>query len=70
VPREAVAVNLPPGARVVTNAFGVSEAIVPGPVIVATNSVGRGPTFESSTARSLPEGQRVAPPQNVQIIPR
>lgn len=67
VPPEPVAVNLPPGARVVTNGFGVSEAIVPGPTIVATNAAGRGPTFESATTRSAPVPQRSAPPRNTPI---
>lgn len=67
VPREPVAVNLPPGARVVTNTFGVAEAIVPAPSIISTNAVGRGPTFESSSARQLPVPQRTAPPRNPPI---
>lgn len=67
VPPEPVAVNLPPGARVVTNAFGVSEAIVPGPAIVPTDAAGRGPTFESATTRSAPAPQRSAPPRNTPI---
>jgi hypothetical protein len=66
--REPVAVNLPPGARVVTNGFGVSEAIVPGPVIVPTNSVGRGPTFESASERTREVPQRSLPPRNPSIV--
>jgi hypothetical protein len=67
-PREPVAVNLPPGARIVTNAFGVSEAVVPGPVIVPTNSVGRGPTFESASDRTREVPQRSLPPRNPSIV--
>lgn len=68
VPREPVAINLPPGARVVTNVFGVSEAIVPPPVIIPTNAVGRGPTFESASDRAREVPQRTLPPRNPSIV--
>jgi hypothetical protein len=60
-------VNLPPGARVVTNFSGVPEAVVPPPAIISTNSVGRGPAFESSSSRAVEVPQRSAPPRNPPI---
>jgi len=51
-PREPVAVNLPPGARVVTNAGGVPEIVVPPPAIVGTN-IGGAPGIQSGTNRSV-----------------
>ncbi|MGZ8901465.1 MAG: hypothetical protein ACXW3Z_15345 [Limisphaerales bacterium] len=78
VPSEPVVINLPPGTRIRTNAFGVAELGTPTvgvavPTIIPTNSVGRGPTFDSSRARSL-EGTRepirpTAPPRSAPIVP-
>jgi hypothetical protein len=73
---EPVVVNLPPGARITTNAFGAAEIGVP-PVGVVTPTVvpantGRGPTFDSSSSRSStqPIIQPNAPPRNAPIAPR
>ena len=65
--RQPVVVDLPPGAVLTTNRFGVTEALVPPPVVVP-NSVGRGPTFESSSARRLEAPQRTAPPRNPSVV--
>lgn len=65
VPREPVAVNLPPGARVVPNPVtGVPEAIVPAPDIVATNAGGatglqRGAATGTLTPRTVPNQRPV-----------
>ncbi len=77
VASEPVVVNLPPGARIVTNAFGVPEVGV-APVVVAPPAIvpadtGRGPTFESSSSRSSTQPQvpqRSAPPRSAPIAPR
>ena len=74
---DPVAVELPPGARIVTNAFGVPEVgvapvVVPAPAIVPADT-GRGPTFESSSSRSSTQPQvpqRSATPRNAPIAPR
>jgi hypothetical protein len=74
---EPVVVDLPPGARITTNAFGVPEVGV-APVVVAPPAIvpadtGRGPTFESSSSRSSTQPQvprQSAPPRNAPIAPR
>lgn len=68
--RQPIAVDLPPGAILITNRFGVTEAVVPPPVVVPVvpNSVGRGPTFESSSARTRQVPQRSAPPRNPSVV--
>jgi hypothetical protein len=63
-PVEPVAINLPPGARITTNAVGAQEIGFP-PVnvpITATNSVGSSPGVQSSTVRVAPVAPR---PTNV-----
>lgn len=78
VPPETVAINLPPGARITTNAFGAAVVGTPPvgavtPTIVPTNSVGRGPVFDSSTARSSGATREPirpnAVPRNAPIVP-
>jgi hypothetical protein len=78
VPPEPVAINLPPGTRITTNAFGAAVLGTPPvqavtPTIIPTNSVGRGPTFESSTARSSGVTREpirpTAPPRSAPIVP-
>ena len=78
VPAEPVAINLPPGARIVTTPSGVAEIGTPTvgvvvPTIVPTNSAGRGPTFDSSTARSSGAARQpirpTAPPRSAPIVP-
>jgi hypothetical protein len=62
VPREPVAINLPPGTRVVTNAFGVSEVVAPPPVAVGTN-VGAPAIVEIGTNRAVVVPRVIMPPQ-------
>lgn len=78
VPTEPVAIDLPPGARITRDAFGVAEIGTPTvgvavPTIVPTNSVGRGPTFDSSAARSSSATREpirpTAPPRSAPIVP-
>ena len=61
-PREPVAVNLPPGARVVTNVAGVPEIVVPPPAVVGTN-IGGAPGVQTGTNRSVV-------PRTVPQVPR
>ena len=74
---EPVVINLPPGARITTNSFGVAEVgTAPAPVVTPTivpvpENTGRGPTFDSSSSRSSTQPiQPSAPPRNAPIAPR
>ena len=78
-PREAVAVDLPPGARLTTNRFGVTiagvptapEAVVAPPVVVPTNSVGNFRGIQTGTDRIVAPRQvpqRSAPPRNPSVV--
>ncbi|HEX7858692.1 MAG TPA: hypothetical protein VF773_00030 [Verrucomicrobiae bacterium] len=49
-----------PAPGVVTASGSVAtNGVVPPPSLIATNAVGRGPTFESSAGRSVTPGQRI-----------
>jgi hypothetical protein len=67
VAREPVAINLPPGARIVTNVVGVPEVVVPPPAIVGTN-IGRAPSVQRGTNRMVIP--RTVPPQEVPRVSR
>jgi len=72
-PVEPVAINLPPGARITTNAFGVPElGFPPVSVPIVTNAVGSSPGVQSSTVRVAPVTPApVTPPVQVPTtIPR
>ena len=66
VPREPVAINLPPGSRIMTNTVGTREVVVPPGSIVGTN-VGRAPSVQQGTNRLVIP--RTVPPQ-AQEVPR
>jgi hypothetical protein len=66
--REPVAINLPPGTRIVTNPNGVPEVVAPPPALVPTN-VGRSPTLERGVDRGVVV-PRVVPPQEVPRVSR
>lgn len=71
VPREPVAVNLPPGARVVTNLTGVPEVVVPAPGIVGT-SVGGATGLERGTRSGVIPGavptRPATTPRGVRVV--
>ena len=67
VPREPVAINLPPGARIVTNVVGVREVVVPPPSVVGTN-IGSAPGVQRGTNRMVIP--RTVPPQEVPRVSR
>ena len=71
-PVEPVAINLPPGARITTNAFGVPEiGFPPVTVPIATNAVGSSPGVQSSTVRVAPVTPvPVAPVRVPTTVPR
>ncbi len=66
VPREPVAINLPPGARIATNSAGVSEVLGPQPVLVPTN-IGRAPGLESGIDRGVVIPRTVPPTEVPQV---
>lgn len=73
-PRRALSVNLPPGAAVQTNGFGVPEAVVPPPALIPSepgtvNGVGAPGAIQSGSGVSqasptvnFPPGSRPVPP--------
>ena len=71
-PVEPVAINLPPGARITTNAFGVPEiGLPPVSVPIVTNAVGSSPGVQSSTVRVAPvTPPPIAPVQVPTTVPR